>query len=122
MSLYLDPRHSEAASALRDATAVAAATEADLSLEVVLPGEPEDYAGFLAGLASSTAEAGARPVSIAVSPAGDLVFFPPGAVFPDTREFDESFSAARAAFPGARIGGGNFVYFTELNRKRPPAA
>ena len=30
-------------------------------------------------------------------------------------------AAARAAFPGARLGGGVFSYFTELNRKRPPA-
>src|SRR6185437_12320798 len=28
--------------------------------------------------------------------------------------------AARAAFPTARLGGGMFSYFTELNRKRPP--
>ena len=30
-------------------------------------------------------------------------------------------AAARAAFPGMPIGGGMFSYFTELNRKRPPA-
>ena len=30
-------------------------------------------------------------------------------------------AAARAAFPGIPVGGGMFSYFTELNRKRPPA-
>ncbi|MFL6828797.1 MAG: hypothetical protein ACJ8E2_20325, partial [Bradyrhizobium sp.] len=33
---------------------------------------------------------------------------------------DEMFRAARRAFPGKRIGGGMFSFFTELNRKRPP--
>ena len=122
LSLYLDPRGSEAECALRDAAAVAEAMGADLALEVVLPGEPEEYAGLLARIARVTDGLGARPASVAVSPAGDLAFFPPGAEFPDTRELDLAFAAARAAFPGARIGGGNFIYFTELNRKRPPAA
>jgi hypothetical protein len=30
------------------------------------------------------------------------------------------FRVARVAFPGVRIGGGMFSFFTELNRKRPP--
>ena len=30
--------------------------------------------------------------------------------------------AAREAFPGVKLGGGMFSFFTELNRKRPPAA
>jgi hypothetical protein len=47
-------------------------------------------------------------------------FVIPGTVFPDTKAFDALFAAARAAFPSARIGGGNFVYFTELNRKPVP--
>ena len=122
VSLYLDSRHSDARGALHEATALAAAVGAKLALEIVVPGEPHEYAGFLARIAELAAEAGAEVASVAVSPAGDLVFFPPGAEFPDTREFDEGFAAARAAFPTAHIGGGNFVYFTELNRKPPPAA
>ena len=121
VSLYLDSRQSDATSALRDAATLAAALGAELSLEVVVPGEPDGYAGFLGDIAKLTAETGAHVSSVAVSPAGDLVFIPPGTVFPDTREFDAIFAAARAAFPAARIGGGNFVYFTELNRKPPPA-
>jgi hypothetical protein len=30
------------------------------------------------------------------------------------------YAVAREAFPNARLGGGMFSYFTELNRKRPP--
>ena len=122
VSLYLDPRHSDAASALSEAAAVATAMGADLALEVVVPGDPDEYAAFLADIAKQASETGAQVSSIAVSPVGDLAFFPPGAEFPDTREFDEVFAAARAAFPSARVGGGSFVYFTELNRKPPPAA
>jgi hypothetical protein len=34
----------------------------------------------------------------------------------------ELFRATRKAFPKARIGGGMFSFFTEMNRKRPPIA
>ena len=120
-SLYLDLRETDAASALHDAAAVAAEVGSELCLEIVVPGEPETYAERLSAIARLAADTGERPVSVAVSPAGDLAFIPPGTVFPDPREFDEIYAAARIAFPHARIGGGNFVYFTELNRKRPPA-
>lgn len=35
--------------------------------------------------------------------------------------FEQTYAAARKAFPKARIGGGMAVSFTEINRKRPPA-
>ena len=54
---------------------------------------------FSPALRSSHRMREAQVASIAVAPAGDLVFIPPGAEFPDTREFDEAFAAARAAFP-----------------------
>ena len=121
VSLFLDSRQLDAASALRNAATLATALGAELSLEVVVPGEPDGYAEFLGDIAKLAAGTGAHVSSVAVSPAGDLVFIPPGTTFPDTREFDAIFAAARAAFPAVRIGGGNFVYFTELNRKPPPA-
>jgi D-apionolactonase len=36
-------------------------------------------------------------------------------------ELADIYRAARAAFPGIPLGGGMFSFFTELNRKRPPA-
>ena len=45
----------------------------------------------------------------------------PGPVFNDMSPYDTLYAAAREAFPGSVIGGGNFMYFTELNRKPPPA-
>jgi hypothetical protein len=37
------------------------------------------------------------------------------------RSLETLYKAARAAFPGVKLGGGMFSFFTELNRKRPPA-
>jgi hypothetical protein len=44
----------------------------------------------------------------------------PGSKGPDGPTLAEIYRAARAAFPGVRLGGGTFAFFTELNRKRPP--
>ena len=45
----------------------------------------------------------------------------PGSKGPGGPTLEEIYQAARAAFPGVRLGGGTFAFFTELNRKRPPA-
>jgi hypothetical protein len=58
---------------------------------------------------------------VLVSPAPDLKCTLPGSEWPPAPDAARLYDAARAAFPGARIGGGMFSYFTELNRKRPPA-
>ncbi len=44
----------------------------------------------------------------------------PGSAGPEVAPLADIYKAARAAFPGVRLGGGMFSYFTELNRKRPP--
>jgi hypothetical protein len=44
----------------------------------------------------------------------------PGSKGPDGPTLAEIYRAARTAFPGVRLGGGTFAFFTELNRKRPP--
>jgi hypothetical protein len=45
----------------------------------------------------------------------------PGSAFPPAPSWEELIAAVREAFPSAEVGGGMFSYFTELNRKRPPA-
>jgi hypothetical protein len=45
----------------------------------------------------------------------------PGSPWSDMPGFAEIYAAAREAFPGVKLGGGMATYFTELNRKRPPA-
>ncbi len=118
LSCFLDARKDLSAGLLDNLKDLAETLGAEAALEVVVPGEgpPEEA---LKAVAAAAASAGLRPASVAVTPAGDLGFVMPGSVFPDTKAFDALFAAARAAFPEARIGGGNFVYFTELNRKRP---
>jgi hypothetical protein len=45
----------------------------------------------------------------------------PGGPRPPAPKLEELYAAARACFPGVKVGGGMFSFFTELNRKRPPA-
>jgi hypothetical protein len=50
-----------------------------------------------------------------------LKSFQPSDRWPDLPPLEEYARAARKSFPHARVGGGMFTYFTELNRKRPSA-
>jgi hypothetical protein len=59
---------------------------------------------------------------VLVSPASDLKCTLPGSPWPPCPPAVELYRAVRRAFSGARLGGGMFSYFTELNRKRPPLA
>ena len=95
-------------------------TGAEIVLEIVIPGIAAP-AAELAPLAQAVADGGLAPAAIAVSPAADLKAVLPGSKGPDVPPATEIYAAARAAFPGVRLGGGMFCYFTELNRKRPPA-
>jgi hypothetical protein len=96
------------------------ATGAELGLEIVIPGTrpPDDE---LQPVAEAVGEAGLAPAVVAVSPASDLMSHQPGEEDHSVTPASAICAAARAAFPRARLGGGVFSYFTELNRKRPPA-
>ncbi|MGH6892021.1 MAG: hypothetical protein ACREEP_07165 [Dongiaceae bacterium] len=95
------------------------ATGADLILEIILPGQ-QAPAAELAPIADMIKKIGLVPAAIAVSPATDLRGVLPGSKGPGGPTLAEIYQAARAAFPGVRLGGGTFAFFTELNRKRPP--
>ena len=89
-------------------------------LELVLPAKgrvPDE----LAGIAGMVAAAGLRLTGILVSPAVDRQSTLPGSTWPACPPLTEIYEATREAFPGVAIGGGTLSYFTELNRKRPPA-
>jgi hypothetical protein len=91
-------------------------TGARIGLEIVLPGEagPADE---LSRIATAIRQSGLVPDFAAVSPAADLKSAPATGA----PEAAEIFAAARKEFSGVPLGGGVFSYFTELNRKRPPA-
>src|ERR1700722_18938801 len=60
--------------------------------------------------------------SIVISSAAALKSWQPGATRPEKPTVEDIAAAARAAFPGPKLGGGMLSTFTELNRKRPKAA
>ncbi|MGH6960818.1 MAG: hypothetical protein ACREE7_10060, partial [Dongiaceae bacterium] len=116
----VDGRQGNGTSMLRRYRRLADATGADVVLEVILPGQQAPEVE-LARVARDIAESGIGPAAIAVSPAADLKAVLPGSRGPKVPELADIYRAARAAFPGIPLGGGMFSYFTELNRKRPPA-
>ena len=127
---HFDPRNGDDASTMRRFAELGAKTGIDLVLEAVVPcvdggGKPADDLKIMrrdmAAIRSAAEEGKVRFSRVAVSPAADLKSTLPGSIFPKAPGWAELMAAARAAFPDVPIGGGMFSYFTELNRKRPPA-
>jgi hypothetical protein len=96
------------------------ATGAAITLEIILPGEA-DPASELKPISQAAKDSHLTPEGVVVSPAIDLKAILPGSAGGSAPPLHAIYSAARAAFPGVRLGGGMFSFFTELNRKRPPA-
>jgi len=108
--------------------ALGAATGADLVLEAILPLRDaagtftDDPAVLAADVADVAAAAEGVPFArVVASPACYLKSYQPDAEWPAAPDLGAVYAAVRDAFPGAAIGGGMHAYFTELNRKRPPA-
>jgi hypothetical protein len=97
-----------------------AATGIGITLEIILPGQ-SDPASELKPIAKAVEDSGLKPEFVVVSPAVDLKAILPGSAGRNAPPLHAIYSAARAAFPGVKLGGGTFSFFTELNRKRPPA-
>ena len=115
-----DPRHGHEAALLRRYKRLAEAIDADVVLEIVLPGV-EEPGVELKRVAEEVRRSRLEPSAVAVSPAADLKSVLPGSIGAKVPSLENIYLAARAAFPGIRLGGGMFSFFTELNRKRPPA-
>jgi D-apionolactonase len=118
---HVDGREADIAGPMRHYKRLADATGAAVILEVLLPGKAKAEQE-LARVADAAREAGIKPAAVSTSPAVDLKGTLPGSKFPDAPSFAEQAAAVRKLFPGASVGGGMFSFFTELNRKRPPAA
>ena len=117
---HLDLRDPAAAAALRHLAALAAAVAAPVVLEIVLPNRRAP-AAELAAAAAAVAAAGLALEAVVPSPQEYLKSWQPQEPWPDCPPLEEIYDAARSAFPGVLVGGGMLSYFTELNRKRPPA-
>jgi hypothetical protein len=103
---------------LRTYREIAEATSAGVVLEIVIP-DDQDARASLAPVAQEVRTAELNLDAVIVSSAADLKSWQPGAARPEKPPVEEIASAARAAFPGVRLGGGMLATFTELNRKRP---
>jgi D-apionolactonase len=110
--------------------AMGEATGAELVLEAVIACQDGDgnpsaderiMRRDIEAVRAAAASVGARFARVAVSPACDLKCTLPGSVWPPCPPAETIYAAAREAFPETPLGGGMFSYFTELNRKRPPA-
>ncbi|MEO6024664.1 MAG: hypothetical protein ABIP64_16455 [Burkholderiales bacterium] len=118
---FFDPRQKHGVIELTKYRILSEKVRAEVVLEIVVQ-SLNDVAGELAHVAHSVGQAGLKLAAVAVCPVGHLKSVLPGGIYPPTPDLAELYNAARAAFPGIKIGGGMFSFFTELNRKRPPAA
>ncbi len=120
LQCHFDPREKHGLKELYGYRVLADATGADVVLEIVVTGV-ETYKQELRTISKIVNEAGLKLSAIAVCPEGDLKSVLPGGKRPPAAPLDKLYKAAREAFPGVKLGGGMFSFFTELNRKRPPA-
>jgi hypothetical protein len=120
LQCHFDPRLGHGLEDLKGYRALAEPTRADVVLEVVVE-SIDHYADELRRVAGLVAQSGLRLSGVAVCPVGDLKSVLPGGERPPAPPLEDLYAAARQAFPGVKLGGGMFSFFTELNRKRPPA-
>jgi hypothetical protein len=116
---YYDPREGHDEGTLREFAKTAAALGAEPWLEAVIV-SVDGFREEIAALGRTVSSLGSPFPVVLVSPAPDLKCTLPGSPWPPAPAPREFCAAARAAFPGARLGGGMFSLFTEMNRKRPP--
>jgi D-apionolactonase len=117
---HIDLRGEVPQSTLEAYRRLAEATGAQADLEIIIA-DDSDPAALFDALAQRLAAARLEPASLAVSTAADLLSWQPGEDRPTQPTAQAICAAARSAFPGVKLGGGVFTYFTEINRKRPPA-
>jgi len=113
-----DPRASSVAD-LAQAIRLIQALGAEPWLEAVVASVKE-FEQEVAELGQVHGQLGAPFKVVLVSPAADLKATLPGSPWPPAPPLPGLYRATRRAFASARLGGGMFSYFTELNRKRPP--
>jgi hypothetical protein len=115
-----DPRAGHGRKELEGYRFLCEQTGAQCELEVVVE-SIDTYGDELARLAAQVRDAGLKLSALAACPVGDLKSVLPAGARPPAPPLADLYRAARRAFPGVSLGGGMFSFFTELNRKRPPA-
>ncbi|UES59658.1 hypothetical protein GFK91_28320 (plasmid) [Roseibium aggregatum] len=118
---HLDPTALHGQKALEGFRELQVRFPASYELEYVVSCKGDLLAEFQ-NLADMIDRSGLELASIAVCPSVDRQSTPPGSEWPQCPPLADIYAAARHCFPGMRLGGGMFSYFTELNRKRPPVS
>lgn len=113
-----EPGAEEHGAELAAAAALARHLGSAVQLEIVSPQGMAPEAA-LSRAAALCAGAGLAPGAVLPCPAPLLLSHQPSGPWPELPPLEAYYAAARAAFPGVRIGGGMVTYFTELNRCRP---
>ncbi len=119
LQCHIDPRRQHGLAQLSGYRKLAEHAGASVVLEVVVE-SLDQYEAELQRLAAQVKQAGLALEGVAVCPVGDLKSVLPGGERPPAPALEDLYVAARHAFPGVKLGGGMFSFFTELNRKRPP--
>ncbi|HEY2976432.1 MAG TPA: hypothetical protein VGJ35_00565 [Burkholderiaceae bacterium] len=120
LQCHFGPRRQHGLAQLIGYRKLAEQTGARVVLEAVVE-SIDQYAGELQRLAEQVKQAQLALDGVAVCPVGDLKSVLPGGARPPAPPLEGLYTAARDAFPSVKLGGGMFSFFTELNRKRPPA-
>src|SRR5882672_2535658 len=116
---HFDPRRKHGLGELSSYRTLCEQTGAEAVLEVVVE-SVDQYAAELGRLSELVRLSGLNLSAIAVCPVGDLKSVLPGGARPPAPPLEDLYRAARGVFPGVKLGGGMFSFFTELNRKRVP--
>jgi D-apionolactonase len=116
---FYDPRLGHSQADLKRMAAIGHALGTELWLEFVIP-RVDHFEKDIQDLGRAVSGLGNPFAAVMISPAPDLKCTLPGSPWPPCPALADCYRAACAAFPGARLGGGMFSFFTELNRKRPP--
>jgi hypothetical protein len=116
---HYDPRSGHNRNDLQRMAELGEKISTELWLEFVIP-SVENFENDISETGAAVAAMGDPFSTVMLSPAPDLKCTLPGSPWPPCPPLAACYQAARKAFPSARIGGGMFSFFTELNRKRPP--
>ena len=116
---HYDPQRGHSALTLKQQLAIARELRAEPWLEAVIT-RVEGWQDEVSALGSAVGALGSPFPVVMLSPASDLKCTLPGTTWPPCPPASDLFRHARACFPHAKLAGGMFSYFTELNRKRPP--
>ena len=117
---HYDTRLGHDEASLKAMLKVAAALGAEAWLEAVVT-KVEGFETEIAGLAKIVSRLKNPFKVVFLSPASDMKSTQPTGPWPPCPPLSDIYKLARLLFPDVRIAGGMMSYFTELNRKRPPA-